>query len=95
MLVLTINKKPYIESPMTPPLLILSDHERPKSKLLGFKSLIFRKGAKVGPMSLLTINRKPYMASPMTPSLLILSDLEASKSRPLDFKALYLVKEPS
>ena len=95
-------------SPWTSSLLTLSDLERSKSRSLGFKCLISRKGGDLGPMLLLTINRKPYMASPMTLSVLIVSDLERLKSRSLgfhclisrkvaepDFIALFLVKEPS
>ncbi len=77
MLLLTINRKPYMASPMKSLLLTLSDLERSKSRSFRFQSLISRKGAELGPMLLLTINRKPYTASLMT-SLLILSDLERS-----------------
>ena len=69
-------------------LLILSDLERPKSRSLGFQSLISRKGAELGSMLLLTIKRKPYMASPMALSNLTLTDLERSKSRSLRFSVV-------
>ncbi len=85
MLLLTINRKPYIASPMTPSLLTLSDLERSKSRSLRFQSLISRKGAELGPMLLLTTNRKPHMVSSMSSSLLTLSDLERSMSRSLTF----------
>ncbi len=55
-------------SPMTS-LLTLNDLERLKSRSLGFQSLIFGKGAELGPMLLLSINRKPCTASPMRTSL--------------------------
>ncbi len=79
MLILTINRKPYMASPMTLSLLTLS---------LRFQRLISRNGAELGPMLLLTIHRKPYMASLMTPSLLTLSDLERSKSTSLRFSVV-------
>ncbi len=88
MLLLTINRKPYMPSLITSSLWMLSDLERSKSRSLGFQSLISRKGTKLGPMLLLSINRKPYMASLMTSSLWTLSDLEWSKSRPLGFQSL-------
>ncbi len=65
-------------TPITPSLLILSDLERSKSRSLGFRSLVSRKGAEIGHMLLIN-HRKPYMASPMTPSHLTLSDLEKVK----------------
>ncbi len=68
MLLLNINRKPCMGSPMVPSHLTLSDLERSKSRSLRFQSLIFWKGAELGPMLLLTINRKPYMGSPMAPS---------------------------
>ena len=43
MLLLTINRKPYMASPMTPSLLPLNDLERSNSRSLGFQSLISRK----------------------------------------------------
>ena len=66
-LLLTINRKPYMASLKTPSLLTLSDLERSKSRSLRFQSLISRKGVEAGPMLLLTINRKPYslMSSPL------------------------------
>ena len=44
-LLLDINRKPYMGSPMEAPNLTLSDFERSKSRSLKFRSLIFRKGA--------------------------------------------------
>ena len=59
-----INRKPYIESQMTPSHLTLRDLERSKSRSLRFRSLISRKGAELGHMLLLNINlnltRKAY-----------------------------------
>ncbi len=74
----------------------LSDHERSKSRSLGFECLISRNGEELGPITLLVIiNRKPYMASPMTSSsLLTLSDLKGQRQVHSDF-TLYLVKETS
>ncbi len=62
MLLLIIDRKPYMASLMTSSLLTFSDIERSKSTSLGFQSLTSRKGAKLGHMLLLNINRKPYMA---------------------------------
>ncbi len=67
MLPLTINRKPYMASLITPSHLTLSDLERSESRSPKFESIISHNGAKLGPMLLLIINRKPYMASPMTP----------------------------
>ena len=53
MLLLTINRKPYMASPITPSLLTLSDLERSKPKSLRFQSLISRKGGKLGPILLI------------------------------------------
>ncbi len=47
--------------------LTLSDLERLNARSLGFQSLIFCKGAELGPMLLLTINRKPYVETTITP----------------------------
>ncbi len=58
-----INKKPYMESQMTPSHLILSDLERSKSRSLRFRSLISRNGAALGHMLLLKINRRANMGS--------------------------------
>ncbi len=92
---LTINRKSYMASLITPSLWTLSDLERSKSKSFRFQSLISRKGADYGRMLLLPINRTPYMASLMTQSLLTLSDLKGQSQGHSDFKALYLVKELS
>ncbi len=66
MLLLTINRKPYMARLMLSSLLILSDLEWSKSRSLRFQSLISRTGAELCNMLLLTINRKPHMASPVT-----------------------------
>ena len=87
-LLLNINRKPYMVSPMTSSLLTLGDLERSKSRSLGFQNLVSRKGAELGPMLLLPMNRKQYMVSPMTPSLLTLSNIERSKSRSARFSAV-------
>ena len=60
MLLLNINGKAYMGSPMTLSDMTLSDLERSKCKSLKFQSLIFRNGAELGHMLLLDINRKPY-----------------------------------
>ncbi len=80
MLLLNINRKPYVGSPMTLPHLTLSDLERSNSKSPKFRSLISHKGAELGPMLILNIT-KPNMGSPTAPSDLTLSDLERLKSR--------------
>ncbi len=51
-----INRKPYIETQMTPPHLALRDLESSKSRSLRFESLTSRKGADLGHMLLLKIN---------------------------------------
>ncbi len=66
MLLLNINRKVYMESPMTLSHLTLSDLKGSNSRLLGFRSLIFCEGAELGHKLLLNINRKAYMESPMT-----------------------------
>ncbi len=83
MWLLTIKRKVYMASPMTPWHLTLSDIERSNSRSGRFQSVISRKGPKLGPMLLLTINRKPCMGSLMPTWHLILSDLESSSSRSL------------
>ncbi len=55
-----MNRKPYMENPMTPSHLTLSNLERSKSRSLIFRSPISCKGAELGHMLLLNINRKPY-----------------------------------
>ncbi len=86
-LLLNINGKPYMRSPMTLSHLTLSYLERSNSRSvrLRFRSLISRKGAELGHMLLpvLDINRKQYMGSPMTLSHLTLGDLERPISRSL------------
>ena len=81
-LLLILNRKPYIMSPITPSPLTLSDLQRSKSRSPRFRKLISRKGGYLGSMFLLNINTKPYMGSPNdTIAFLSLSDLERSKSR--------------
>ncbi len=48
MLLLNINRKAYVGSPMTLSHLTLSDLERSKSRSLKFRKLISRKGAELG-----------------------------------------------
>ena len=67
MLLLTINREPYMVSPMTLWHLNLSDLQRSKSRSPRFQSPLYRKGAQLGHKLLLTVNRKPYMGSAMTP----------------------------
>ena len=61
MLLLNINRKPYMESPMAPSHLTLSDLERSKSRSFRFRSFISCKRVELGPILVLTINRKSYM----------------------------------
>ena len=78
MLLLIINRKPYMGSPIVPSHLTLRDLERSKSRSLRFWSLISQKGAQLDPMLQLKINRKPYIGSVMVPVDLTLSDPERS-----------------
>ena len=78
MLLLTINRKAYMVSPMTLSHLTLSDFERSNSRSLRFRSLITYKGAELVYILLLNINRKAHKQSPMTSLHLTLSDLERS-----------------
>ncbi len=78
MLVLNINKKEFMGSPMAMWHLTLDDLERSKSRSLRFESLISRKGGVLGHMLLLTINNKLYKWGTMPPSYLTLSDLVRS-----------------
>ena len=80
-LILNINRKAYMDSPMTLSDLTASDLERSISKSLRFQRLISRKATELGHMLLLNINRKSYMGSPIPPSDLTLSDLDRSKLR--------------
>ncbi len=48
MLLLNINRKAYMGSPMTLSHLTLSDLERSKSRALKFRKLLSRKGAELG-----------------------------------------------
>ncbi len=66
MLLLTINRKAFMASPMTPRHLTLNDLERLRSRLLGFQSRISHKGTKSGHMLLLIINRKTHGGSNAT-----------------------------
>ncbi len=84
MLLLTIDRKPYMGSPMTPSIMIFNDLKGQSQGHLEFKALYLIK-EQLGPMSLLTINRKPYVASPRAQSLLTLSDFERSEARSLGF----------
>ncbi len=63
MLLLNINRKAYMWSPITLSHLTLSDLERPNSRSLRFRSLISRKGVELGHTLLLKINRKLYVGS--------------------------------
>ena len=63
MLLLNINRKPCMGSPMTPSHLTLSDLEKSKSRSLIFRRIISRKGAEWGHMLLLNINWKAYVGS--------------------------------
>ncbi len=62
MLLLNINRKAYMGSPMTLSHLMLSDLETSKSRSLKF---ISHKGAELGDILVLNINRKAYMGSVM------------------------------
>ena len=63
-----MNRKQYMEGPMTPSHLTLGDLERSKSRLLRFRSFVFCKGVEIDHMLLLNINRKAYTCtgSPLT-----------------------------
>ena len=63
MLLLNINRKPYMGSPMTLSHLTLVTL---KVKVNQISKHISRKGAELGHMLLCNINRNPYMRSPMT-----------------------------
>ncbi len=63
MLLLNINRKPYMGSPMTPSHLTLSDLERPISKSLRFQRLISRKAADLG--HILLLNTAPGIGNHM------------------------------
>ncbi len=91
MLLLTIDRKAYKETPMASSHLTLSDLQRSNSRSFTFCSLIYHKGAELGHMLLLNINRKAYMGSPMTLSHMTLSDLERSKSGSLKSESLYSI----
>ena len=83
-----INKRPYIESQMTPSHLTLTDLERSKSRSLRLQSLISRKAAELGHMLLLNINfnlnRKAY-GEYIDAMTFELSDFERSILRSLRF----------
>ena len=65
MLPLTINRKPYMGSPITLSHFTLNDLEKSLSMSLGFRSLISCKGAELSHTLLLNINKKAYMGSPL------------------------------
>ena len=77
MLLLNIDRKPYMGSPVAPSHFTLRDLERSMSRSLGFQSLISCKGAELGHILPSTTNRKAYMTS----SHLTLSEPVKSKSR--------------
>ncbi len=83
MLLLTVNRKPWMGSPMTPSHLTLNDLQRSKSCSIVFQSLISLKGTDFGHILPITIKRKPYMASSMKSSHFTLSDSVRLKSRSL------------
>ncbi len=86
MLILHINRKPYMGSRMAPSHLTLGDLERSNSRSPTFRSLISHKRAYLGPMLLLNSNRKPCMASLMPPLDLTLSNLESQSQSHSDFE---------
>ena len=63
MLILDINRKAYLGSPITQLHLTLSDLERPNSSSIIFRRPISRKGAELGHALLLNTNREGYMMS--------------------------------
>ncbi len=81
MLLLSINRKAYMESPMTLSHLTLNDLERSISRSPRFQRFISHKATELGHMLLLNIIRKSYIGSPIPPSHLTLSDLERLKLR--------------
>ena len=91
MLVLNLNRKPYIGILMAPIDLTLSDLDRSISRSPIFESPVSRKGVLLSPV-LLNIIMKPYMGSPMALSRLTLKGQTECHS---DFEALYVVEEPS
>ena len=82
MLLLNIDGKPYMESPVPPSYLTLSW----TSRSLRFQSLISWKWAELRHMLLLNINRKLYIGNPMVPWHLTLSELERSNLGSLNRK---------
>ncbi len=73
MLLLNINSKPYMGSPVTLSHLTLSDIERAISKSLRFQRLISHKAAELDDLLLLNTNRISYTGR----SHLTLSGLES------------------
>ncbi len=92
MLLLNINGKAYMGSPMTLSHLTLGDLERSNPRSLRFRSHVFCEGAELGHKLLLNINRTAYIESPMTSSHMTLSDLERSNSRSARFRSLISCK---
>ncbi len=89
MLLLNINRKPYMGSPMTLSYLTLSDPEKCKARLLRFRSSISAKGAELGHMLLLNINRKACMGSPLVRLHWTLVTLKGQYQGHSDFEGLY------
>ncbi len=81
MLLLSLNRKAYMGSPMTLSHLTLNDLERSVARSFGFQRLIFCKAAELGHMLLLNTDRTWYIGCPKSPSHLTLSDLKRSKIR--------------
>ncbi len=77
MLLLNIDMKACISSPMTLSHLILSDLQRSISRSVRYQILISRKAAELGQMLLhiLSANMKSYMGSPKPPSHLQSNEL--------------------
>ncbi len=87
-LLLYINRKSYIRSPMILTHVTLSNTEGQIQGHLGFEAVIFHIGPQLGHKLLLNTHRKPYMGSSVAPSYLTLSDMERSKSGSLRFQIL-------
>ena len=75
MLLLNLNRKAHMGSPMTSSHLTLSDLESQIQGHSDFQPLLSCNGAELGHILLLNINRNAYMGSPKTISLLTLSAL--------------------
>ncbi len=93
MLLLNVNRKPYMEIPLTLSQVTLSNIERSKLRSLRFPSIICRKGAELAHM--LLINRKACMSSLLVRLQLTLVTLKGQCQGHADFEGLHHLMEPS